>query len=267
MSGISFAIITSGNDEQAVNLVIDSIEREQIPDYDIMVIGGMFCNINRNNVRHIPIIDSIYNGIPLNVKKNAGARNAKCPNLVIMHDYYNLTPGWYQNVVEFGFDWDICVHKAFHNKSQGSMLGNGWRTEKIATYPEIPFAMPIPMDIECFIPYMAIQGAYWMCKTEVMLKYPMDETLLKGQLEDIEWSSKVVPGWRAEKLDQNEFKIKANPNACVVMAKDKPFYPGNPNWFELQESFNWLWEELRAGYIRPGTWYYDSHDSQIKLSR
>lgn len=267
MSDISFAIITSGHDNQAVNLVIDSIENENIPNYDIMVIGGTFCNIRRKNVRHIPIIDSIYTGIPLNVKKNAGARNALYDNLVILHDYYNLLPGWYEGVLKFGFDWDICVHKSYHNENQGSMLGNGWRIEQISTYPELPFAMPIPFDIECFIPYMAIQGAYWMCKKQVMLKYPMDETLLKGQLEDIEWSSKVVPGWRAQKLEQNEFVIKANPHSKVVMSKDKPFYPGNPDWLKLQNHFNYIWDELRAGYIRPGTYYYDNLSKQIKLSR
>ncbi len=265
MLEISFAVITSGHNDSAVNLVIDSIERESISKYDIMVVGGMTSNIKRKNTRHIPIIESIYPGIPLNVKKNAGARNALYDIVVIMHDYYNLMPGWYEGFLKFGTMWDICVTRAFHNEQQGMMLGNGWRVESIPGYPELPFAMPIPLDIDCFIPYMPIQGSYWVCKRHVMLKYPMDEKLMHGQMEDILWSSEVVPGWRGQKIDQNEFVIKANPYSSVIMSKEKPFYPGNPNWFELQESYNWLWDQLRAGHRRPGVYHYDN--GKIILSR
>jgi hypothetical protein len=128
-----------------------------------------------------------------------------------MHDYHIFEPDWYIEFEKFGTDWDICVHQIRHMPEQASIRCNGWRAESIPGYPEIPNAMTIPWDIDCFIPYMPIQGAYWVAKKYVMLEQPLDERLIFGDSEDIEWSSRVVPGWKGEKIDQIGF-------ACPVWA-------------------------------------------------
>ena len=85
-----------------------------------------------------------------------------------MHDYIVLDQNWYQEFLNFGFDWDICVHKNTAldpNTGQGYIRSNGWRIcQPIPGYPEFPWAMQVPYDIDVFIPYMSINGSYWCCK-------------------------------------------------------------------------------------------------------
>jgi len=256
--GISFIITTAGTNDQNLNQIIDSIESLQMPLYEIIIVGGLKTSIVRHNTIHIPFDESIKPKAWLTRKKNLGAQCSKFDILVVMHDYHIFDKDWYTEFKKFGTDWDICVQQTFSIAEQGSMRCNGWRPGLIPGYPEIPFAMTIPWDIDCFIPYMAIQGSFWVCKKSVMIKEPLDEKLILGQEEDIEWSSRIVPGWLGQKLEQNDFKIVSNPKCVTRFNKWKEPYPGNPNWAELEKSLEWLWNLIRNGYRRPGVFHYEN---------
>ena len=55
----TFGIITTNN-THAVNLIIDSIEKQNIPEYEIIIVG--IDNINRKNTKCIPFNENIYPG-------------------------------------------------------------------------------------------------------------------------------------------------------------------------------------------------------------
>ena len=267
MTGISFIIPTSGTNDAGLNQIIDSIESLSIPQYEVVIIGGLSCQVKRNNTTHIPFDETLTPSAWLTRKKNTGVIASRYDNLVIMHDYHIFEPDWYIEYEKFGQDWDICVHQIITSVEQGSQLGNGWRIGPIPGYPELPECMPVPWDIDCFIPYMAIQGSYWVAKKHVMLEEMLDENLLAGQEDDIEWSSRVVPGWFGQKPNQLGYKIVANPKCVARFTKLKPPYPGNPDWIAIRDSFNPLWEQLRAGQRRPGVYHYESNLGKVILSQ
>lgn len=263
MTGISFIIATSGTNDSSLNDIIDSIEILSIPEYQIILVGGLHTTINRARTTHIPFDETLKPKAWLTRKKNLGVQASIYDVVVVMHDYYVFDSNWYTEFEKFGLDWDICVHQGFHSDQQGGIRANGWRAEFIPGYPDIPYCMTIPWDIDCFVPYMPIQGAYWVAKKHVMLEQPLDEKLLWGDSDDIEWSSRVVPGWLGQKINQNDYKIVSNPNCITRFNKIKPTYPGNPNWAQMEKDLEHLWSAIRNGQRRPGIFYYDKHKIAI----
>ena len=64
---------------------------------------------------------------------------------------------------------------------------------------------------------MYISGAYFCAKKQFMLKYPLDETLIWGQGEDVEWSFRSREIWN----------YKCNPNSIVKLLKYKFIDPAH----------------------------------------
>jgi len=266
MTGISIIVVTSGRNDAGLNQIIDSVEALSIPNYEIVVVGGSTSTLARANTIHVPFDESSLNGkVWLTKKKNLGVKHSRYDVLVIMHDYHVFEPDWYAEFEKFGLDWDICVHQIRHSSEQANLRGNGWRVGPVPGYPEIPFAMTIPWDIDCFIPYMAIQGSYWVVKKHVMLEQPLNESLEStGATDsDIEWSARVVPGWMGEKVDQIGYKIVVNPNCQLRFNKIKATYPGNPNWDLYERSLESLWNFLRTGGRRSGTYHYEQSINKV----
>ena len=87
---ISFGIITSGNDAY-VSKIIESIEAEKIPQYEIIVVGA--CSLQRTNLKVIAFNET---QVPMWItrKKNIISYLAAYEIIVYMHDYIVLEPGW-----------------------------------------------------------------------------------------------------------------------------------------------------------------------------
>lgn len=264
MTSISFVIVTSGSDDHRMVEIIDSIEKLFIPQYEIIIVGGQSTTINKKNTTHIPFVENTPTPW-LTRKKNLGVRFSQYEVCVVMHDYHVFESDWYIEFEKFGTDWDICVQQQFVMPKFGSYQGNGWRVGNIPGYPEIPYNFAVPWDITCFIPYAAIQGAYWVIKREKMLDHMLDETLLACQGDDIEWSSRVVPCWMGEKINQSGLKIVANPKCIAILNKEKEVAPCGPNNNEILKSLDWLWNKIRAGYRRPGVYHYEAALNKVIL--
>ena len=262
MSNISFIISTGGDNDARLHQVIDSIEVLNIPHYEVLLVGGQTSTVKRKNTLHIPFAENT----PLpwyTKKKNLGVKISKYEISVVMHDYYNFDPNWYEEFIKFGTDWDVCVQQHFVIPELGEYRYNGWRTGPIPGYPEMPYNLALPWDIDCFVPYMAIHGSYWVAKKETMITHPLNESLFCHDSDDIEWSSRIVPGWLGQKIDQTGVKIVANPKCVTRHNKEKGVWPCGPDNDEILHSLNYIWDEIRAGYIRPGTPYYDSKTHSI----
>lgn len=258
MFDVSFIITTDGKSDNRVMQAINSVENLKIPNYEVIIIGGLETSIRHKHVFHIPFYEqTTVNLAWYTKKKNIAAFASHYENLVVMHDYYAFDENWYEEFVKFGNNWDVQIQQHFILPELGGYRYNGWRVDRIPGYPEIPYNMAIPWDIDQLIPYMAIHGSFWMVKRNKMIEYPLDETLYACQADDIEWSSRIVPGWMGQKLDQVGLKIVANPNCVSRLTKDKTVWPCGPDQYEISKSLNWLWDEIRVNKIRPGTVYYD----------
>lgn len=214
MTGVSFVIITSGTTDDVLAQAVASIDAENIPEYEIVIVGGDKTTITSPSVRHIPFDENQKShvtvlGLPgrwITRKINLGIESSKYEIVVSMRDYIKLLPGWYKGFKEYGFDWDICLHQGL---LKSGVRGNGWR---IFRYPGLPPFCMIPYDIDHYVKYMPMPGCYWVAKKSVMLKYPLNENLLWGEEEDAEWSRRVVPNCN----------IKCNSNCVTQYLKDKP---------------------------------------------
>jgi hypothetical protein len=104
----TFGIITSGNSDDNLNAVIDSIEQQNIPEYQILIVGNS--NVSRTNTFIIPFNESICSGW-ITRKKNIITMSSAYNNVVYTHDYVVFEPGWYEGFLQFGDDFKICMNK------------------------------------------------------------------------------------------------------------------------------------------------------------
>ena len=118
---ISFGILTYPGNENEAKKSIKSIENQEIPNYEIIIIGGNDHYKNRN-LNHIEFDESIKNGW-ITKKRNIFFENAKFDLLVCMHDYLTLDLGWYEGLKKFGHNFDVLSNKILKKMERGIMIG------------------------------------------------------------------------------------------------------------------------------------------------
>ena len=207
----SFGIITSGQETERVQNVIQSIESLCIPNYEILVVGDE--GIIGDKVKIVDYDESIQN-MWITKKKNLITDNAQYDNIVYTHDYISFLPGWYRGFLEYGDDFEICMNTMLNN--DGSRFAD-WCLDAMLDmkiFGEEKNRKLIPYDMcskRDFSKIMYISGAYWVAKRDVMKRFPLNEKHLWGQSEDVEWSHRV----------RKHIKFEFNKNSCVQIIKNK----------------------------------------------
>lgn len=223
----TFGIITGGNNE-LVNKIIDSIEKQNIPEYEVIVVGGDI--IDRINTKHI-LFDEGQKKMWITRKKNLVTKNAKYDNVVYMHDYVELSDNWYNGYLEFGDDFKVCMNQI---KNSNDKRYRDWVLWYRDLYPAVSDVVTkdeiqniiktaqviLPYDIIHLSKYMYISGAYWVAKKDVMLEFPLNENLVWGAGEDIQWSQNV----------RKKYDFSMNVNSIVKFIKFK-----EPVWNECSD--------------------------------
>ena len=104
----TFGITTDYKDKDQLIEVFKSIEALNIPEYEILVVGGEKPQ-DTDICKFIQFDESQKPGWTTR-KKNIIAETAQYENVVLMHDYYVFDKDWYKNMVEFSetVNWDIC---------------------------------------------------------------------------------------------------------------------------------------------------------------
>ena len=135
----TFGITTYANNDQRdftwrerMRMMCDSIRKQNIPNYEIIIAGGPFVKEgrhsgslhNKSDIVHVPFDEEATPDIPLrnsdgkdvdwfyeqnNIKtggwitkkKNLMVEKAKYENMVIMHDYCALMPGWQEGQLKY----------------------------------------------------------------------------------------------------------------------------------------------------------------------
>jgi hypothetical protein len=202
----SFGIVTLNG--VYLDKIIDSIELLNIPNYEIIIIGNVVTN--RNNTKIINFDESIKSSW-ITKKKNLITKNAQYNNIVYLHDYFVFDKEWYSEFLNFGDDFHICMNQIINL--------NGDRYRDWCIWPgssEYPSEIIlknreyiIPYDITHLSKYMYISGGYWVAKKHVMLEFPLNENLIWGQSEDVEWSFRV----------RQKFNFSINDKSIVRLLK------------------------------------------------
>lgn len=207
----TFGIITSGTADEYVNIVIDSIENQNIPEYEVLVVGNS--SVVRDNTTVISF-DENQKPAWITRKKNLVTQNAQYDNIVYSHDYIKYNDGWYDGWLKFGDDYKTCMNPILNT--------DGVRYRDWSIWPHNGNFMDgiMARNKECLIPYtmthlsnyMYFSGAYWIAKKDVMLEFPLDERLSWGQSEDVTWSMQV----------REKYNFSINPYSIVQLIKYKP---------------------------------------------
>lgn len=219
---VTFGIISYGDDPHRTEGVISSIIEHGPLCKEIIVVGGQERTVPPPPYcYYVPFNEDIKNAW-ITKKKNIITRMARFKNIVYMHDYITLTPGW-----DRGFDelepWDVCMSKIEEQDGTRHRDWVAWDDpafgpagrifEKWCPPEGLPIAgsmTPVPYDYTK-TQYMYVSGAYWVAKKDFMLAHPLNEDLHWGQGEDVEWS------YRA----REEWQYKMNINSIVRFNKAK----------------------------------------------
>jgi hypothetical protein len=228
---ISFGIITNGKSDDSVNAVIDSIETQQIPCYEIIIVGNS--QVCRKNTYIFNFNESYFYAWMLKQKRfsRQGLRNyftksgwitrkkniitsvAAFENIVFCHDYVSFDQGWYKGFLEFGGDFAVCMSKIVNPD------GSRFRDWMLCPWNGNFLDELVGKDLKCLLPYemgqlskyMYISGTYWVAKKSVMSEFPLDESLCWGQGEDVQWSKQV----------RQKYNFSMNCNSTVRLLKTK----------------------------------------------
>lgn len=177
----TFGIVTSQDTNEFVSEMIDQIEAQQIPNYEIIIVGNYFHL--RKNTTVLTFDEYIKNGW-ISRKKNIICQTARFNNICLLHDYISLGNNWYTGFQQFGEDWDVCMTPVVNL--------DGSRFRDWVTWEPI---RQVPYDDHRYIRQMYVSGSYYCIKKEFALQHPINEALGWGESEDVEWSLRVRSFW------------------------------------------------------------------------
>jgi hypothetical protein len=226
----TFGIITHKDSEEFINQIIDSIEKEKIPNYEIIIVGEF------NNLREKCIVvpfDETIKRAWITRKKNIITNLAQYENIVYLHDYIKLEEGWYEGQLKAGNDFKIRMDKIINF--------NGERYRDFCIWPHNGNYMDNIIGRDALIPYyithlskyMYISGSYWVAKKSVMEEFPLNENLCWGEGEDVLWSKEV----------RNFHSFNMNTNSSVKIMKpdkDRVFNEANEGLIKKLREFKYL---------------------------
>ncbi len=174
-------------DNKYLPSIIKSIT-DEVPDEnrEILVIGAM-----ASGARSIPFDESKKKAW-ITRKKNILAAEAGHPNLVIMHDYVRLLPGWHDAHLKFGSDWDVCTN--IMRKADGTRAFDWFAIDYKQWLGPTLVDYSVPEDQ--LNGHMYPAGNYFLVKTEFLRNNPLDESLVWGQNEDLRWMKAVSHRWK-----------------------------------------------------------------------
>jgi hypothetical protein len=202
---LTFGIVTySGHDGTdnlpRVNQIIDAIEQEEIPEYEIIIVGDYAGS--RNKTRVVKFDETVKRGW-ITRKKNIITEEAKHDIIVYTHDYIRPVRGFYKGWLKFGDDWDIAMNvvKNYNGARYRDWVVLDDPRVKPGWVQKEPWCPPEGKIREgkSFFPsydykdtkYMYISGGYWVAKKHVMQEEPLNEDVVWGQAEDVEWSDRI----------------------------------------------------------------------------
>jgi hypothetical protein len=205
----SFGIITNGSEDFRINQIIDSIEKQNIASYEIIIVGNS--KVKRKNTQIIEFDESILSAW-ITKKKNIITEIARFENIVYLHDYIELADDWYVGFLKFGDNFDVCMNKI--TNCDGTRYRDWfvciWDNPVIMEIAGPEKKCLIPYDENRFVNHMKFSGAYWVAKKKVMLDVPLDESLTWNDPkagEDYVWSKQIREKYTFSMNSYSEVKL------------------------------------------------------------
>jgi hypothetical protein len=221
----TFGILTSKLSENYLIDVLDSIYSQNIPKFEILLIGETNKKFTNKNITHINFDETQRKGW-ITKKKNIITDKARFENIVYMHDYLNLEDNWYSGFVKHGNNFQVCTNKILTKDNQRYRDWTLWQLNntKFDQYLNRTRRCLLPYNITSLSKFMYISGAYWVAKRDFMKKNKLNENLLWGEGEDVEWSKRV----------RKKTTFQFNENSTTRLLKEKEVIFKNIDGLTLQ---------------------------------
>jgi hypothetical protein len=242
MIDFTFGIVSSGSKDDNLNKIIDSIENQNIPNYEIIIVGNS--EIKRKKTKLIQFDESIKTSW-ITKKKNIITNHSQFENIVYLHDYIKFQDDWYEGFLKFGNNFDICMNKIINYDGTryrdwclcmwNDPNIDGQYNKLISEIVEPGMKCLLPYDEDRFTKHMYFSGAYWVAKKNVMLEFPLNEKLIWGQGEDVVWSMEVRKKYNfsmnkysaVELLKYKDTILNFADNETIQKLSEKLLIPGN----------------------------------------
>lgn len=201
----TFGIVTSEQTCSYINTIIDSINKLNISNYEILIFG--ISGVDSDNILYINTNSN------LSTKKNMISEKSKYENIVFIHDYIIFDDNWYSGYLEYGDNFDICMNVILNKDLSRYRDWCLWLYDANKYVSNNNYL--IPYDMNNISNMLYISGAFWVAKKSFMLKNKLNEKLGWGQGEDVEWSLRV--------RELIEFKFNINSKVKLLKQKDRIF--------------------------------------------
>lgn len=105
----SFIIITQGKRNHILKQLVESIDKQNIPFYEIIVVGGENQPYEgwSKKLKYIPFMEMDAKGW-ITRKKNVGVENSKYKNLCVLHDDLYLNDDWFETFKKWGNNFEVA---------------------------------------------------------------------------------------------------------------------------------------------------------------
>tara|TARA_B100001094_G_scaffold8759_2_gene7876 strand:+ start:179 stop:877 length:699 start_codon:yes stop_codon:yes gene_type:complete len=198
----TFGILTKDNNEN-IKIIIDSIMIQNIPDFEIIVVG----NIENNFEKTIIIYDEMIEKQNwITKKKNIIIEKSSKDYTILMKDYIKLEKNWYNNFKMFVKDelkCEIIMNKIETLRGQRH-IDWVWNNPNLKQGRNVDYKKK--EHKEMFVP-----GSFLFAKTSILKKIKFNEKLVGLNKEsDIEWSKRAL---RKYKYQMNIY------SKCLIFTK------------------------------------------------
>ena len=181
----TFAMLTNGQKDENVVKFLESI-RNRNPEnkHEIIISGPQKKIYDKYNVKYLDVSqfrDEQY--AEISKKKNAIAKIASNPNLLIAHDRYYLSDAFFSDFEKYGYDFDfLAVKQLFED-------GREFPSYMFLYEPGLTWTHPvICKDYKYLFKGQYVNGGLMVFKTHNLKAVPFNDLLFWNQMEDGEIS-------------------------------------------------------------------------------
>jgi hypothetical protein len=202
---VTFGILTK-NEQSNVEIIVDSILCQNIPKFEIIVVGDV------KDVWNIPEVSVVRDEASnaknhVTRKKNIVLELARMDSVVVMKDYLKLGESWYSGLLMHG-DYDIVMNK-IHDENGNRYLDWIWENPIVGDGRNVDYLVS---DHE----RMFSPGSFTMAKKYVFDEFRFDERMVGlGRPTDVRWSERAM----------KKYSYTMNTHSTCVLISRRGRYP------------------------------------------
>ncbi len=234
---ISFAIVTSGNNDHYLQNTVKSILDLELESFEIIIVGRS--EFPNPAVKCVPFDESVKKGW-ITRKKNLAVSLSTGDIVVILHDYMQLNQDWTHSNVKslINSTWDVAMCRITNPDGTRWVDWTLWAQNSVGIrwWFNRSLTNLVPYTLKTLTRFMYVGGSVMVVRREFMLKNPLDENLSWGEGEDVEWSLRVRKFWN----------YKMFPEMSITSQKQKTKHFRQMGFFSrvLIESYSKLVERV-----------------------